>query len=145
MKGKNKTKHIHIAMNPGWARELLSQPPVEDMVRVKTFEVFGRARDIARNEAFDTGDYFNAFRVEFHRSNNGDRPVGHVVNDDYKWAYMEFGTRKNKAIHTLHRAVQGSNLGSGKFGGKGTSNPSSEPITFTNATMDRKTRRMLGE
>lgn len=116
MAAKNE-KFIRFRMDKDWARNLLDQPGVYDAVSDKTYDVLDKAREIAANEAYDKGDYANSFREDFVRSRNNDRVVGRVITDDPKWAYIEYGTRNNRAIHTLKRAVKESDLGNGNWGG----------------------------
>lgn len=87
-------------------KNLLSQDGVDTWIQEITAKVLDRAKQIARQEAYESGAYLNSFTSRTEKSQKkGDRTVGIVEVTDNKWHWIEYGTRRTAAKAVLRRAV----------------------------------------
>lgn len=97
-----------------YAKRLLRQRGVEQMVEKNTDAVMSNAEALARREAFDTGEYARSFSKRMEKGRDGYRPVGVVTTDAPHWVFIEYGTRSQKARNIIKRAVDKTGLKSGR-------------------------------
>jgi hypothetical protein len=85
-------------------REMINAPWMVADMRRRAERVAERAAATAPR---DTGAYASSFRVESgtHGGFNRDRAYGRVVNDDEAAPFVEHGTSRQEARHTLRNAL----------------------------------------
>lgn len=97
------TPRARFVPNDAGMEAVLRLPPVENTMHVRAEQIAGRARSAA--PVGETGSYRASIRVELDDEASANRPRYRVIADDYKAAWIEWGTVKMPAQRVLGAAA----------------------------------------
>lgn len=97
-------KGTRYVPTPGLETRLARWGPMGALARRTAGRVADRAREIARAEAYDTGDYHDSINVQSGVDEQS-RQAAVVVADDWKAGFIEFGTSEQPARAPLRRGA----------------------------------------
>ena len=95
---------MRFVPNPAFPAQIRRSPLLRPLLEAGAESVAERAREIARAEAYDEGDYHDGIEAVVIETDEG--LVGRVNANDWKSHLIEFGTVDTPAFAPLRRALE---------------------------------------